>query len=341
MEEDLLLAFGLTLVLANGLTYVVRLMARQFKWIDQPRPRHIQEQPVPTMGGLAIHLAFWISFAYLFPEQFAHYTSVFVGSSVVALTGALDDYFELKPWQKALGLLAATTLVVSKSALLIETVHIGNLVIILPSWTQWLATGFWLFLMSNAMNLMDGLDGLASGVTAISLTTMGLIFYWFIFPTPLPQLVIVVLMLGSLLGFMPYNWHPATIYLGDTGSLWLGFMMAVVSLVGIKSAAFVSVILPVCILALPLLDSIVSVIRRLWAGQPILKGDKKHLHHRLLEAGLSHLQAVLVILGMALLFSLSALTAQLYHDLSLIFFTLALMVAAYLLLMVRKKTKDQ
>lgn len=341
MDRRLLVAFVLTVMVSSVMTRLVRYLSYRFQWVDRPRFRHIHHQAMATMGGLALHVSFWLVFAILFKEQFAHYTSVFVGSSLIVLTGAIDDYRELSPFQKTLGILLATVLVVLKSSLLIETIRMGNTLIFLPVWLQWLATGAWFFLLTNAMNLIDGLDGLASGVTVISLLTMGMIFYWFIFPTPFPQLVIVILMMGSLLGFLPYNFYPASIYLGDTGSLWLGFMLSVVSLVGVKSAAFVSVILPVFILALPLMDSVFSVIRRLWTGQAIFQGDRKHLHHRLLDVGLSHLQAVLAILSISLLFSLSALTAQVYHDISVIFFALAIVLAAYLIVMTRKNPKDR
>ena len=168
-------------------------------------------------------------------------------------------------------------------------------------------TVFWIISITNAMNLIDGLDGLVSGVSIISLGTMALVSHFFLSQTDFYLTLTILLLIACIAGFFPYNYHPAIIYLGDTGALFIGFMIGVLSLQGLKNSTAVSVITPVIILGVPILDTTVAIIRRKLSGRPATEADKMHLHHRLLAMGFTHRGAVLVVYGIAILFSLIAL----------------------------------
>ncbi|MFV8214722.1 MraY family glycosyltransferase, partial [Streptococcus pluranimalium] len=161
--------------------------------------------------------------------------------------------------------------------------------------------------ITNAINLIDGLDGLVTGVSMISLGTMGLVSYFFLPQVDLFLTMTIFLLIAAILGFFPYNYHPAIIYGGDTGALFLGFMIGVLSLQGLKNATAVAVVTPVIILGVPIVDTAVAIVRRKLSGRKITDADKMHLHHRLLAMGFTHRGAVLVVYGIAILFSLIAL----------------------------------
>ncbi|WP_025729012.1 glycosyltransferase family 4 protein [Atopobacter phocae] len=320
------------IIVSYTLTKLLHRKGQQWNWLDQPRERHIHTQPVVTMGGLALHFSFWLTFFLFFKEQFSYFTSVLIASSVLVGVGVLDDLYELSPLKKSIGIILASLIVVMGSELTIHSIHITRFFDLpLPPLIGSLAVLVWLFVMSNAMNLMDGLDGLASGVSLIALTTMGIIFYLFIEPTPIPQLVIVMLLFASVVGFIPMNWHPAKIYLGDTGALWLGFMLAIVSLIGIKNTAFLSLILPVSILALPLSDLLFVMMARFIKVKPLFKGDRRHLHHRLLKSGYSHRQSVYLIYTLSGIFSLASLASELSENMSILFIAGGILLGAWLL----------
>ena len=165
----------------------------------------------------------------------------------------------------------------------------------------------WIVAITNAVNLIDGLDGLVSGVSIISLVTMGIVSYFFL---PVPNLFLtmtIFVLVASIAGFFPFNYHPAILYLGDTGALFIGFMISVLSLQGLKNATAVAVVTPMIILGVPITDTFLAIIRRTLSGQKFYKPDRNHLHHRLLSLGLTHRGTVLVIYGISMIFSMISL----------------------------------
>ena len=162
----------------------------------------------------------------------------------------------------------------------------------------------------NCINLIDGLDGLASGVSIISLTTMGVVSYFFLPSANVFLPITIFIVVAAIMGFFPYNYHPAIIYLGDTGALFLGFIIAVTSLQGLKNATAVAVLTPLLILGVPITDTVVAMIRRKLNRQSIATADKRHLHHRLMALGFTHRGAVLVIYGIAFIFAFISLLLQ-------------------------------
>ena len=184
------------------------------------------------------------------------------------------------------------------------TIHFGILSIPI--------TVIWIVAITNAINLIDGLDGLASGVSAIALMTIAFIA---ILQANIFIIMICCVLIGSLLGFLFYNSHPAKIFLGDSGALMIGFIIGFVSLLGFKNITFIALFFPIVILAVPFIDTIFAMIRRMKKGQHIMQADKSHLHHKLLELGYTHRQTVLLIYSIAILFSLSSIILYLSQPL--------------------------
>jgi UDP-GlcNAc:undecaprenyl-phosphate GlcNAc-1-phosphate transferase len=231
-----------------------------------------------------------------------NFIPIIIGSLIIIITGVLDDMLELSAKIKLFGQLAAA-LVVVLSGVQMEfikmpfggTLEFGYFSIPL--------TILWIVGITNAINLIDGLDGLAAGVSSIALITIsgmamlqGNVFV----------LTIGLLLLGSTLGFLVYNFHPAKIFMGDTGALFLGFMISVLALLGFKNITFLSLVIPVIILGVPISDTFFAIIRRFVNKQPLSAPDKSHLHHCLLRLGYSHRQTVLIIYCVAGLFGLAA-----------------------------------
>ncbi|MDR2465379.1 MAG: undecaprenyl/decaprenyl-phosphate alpha-N-acetylglucosaminyl 1-phosphate transferase, partial [Streptococcaceae bacterium] len=221
----------------------------------------------------------------------------------------IDDIREIQPWKKSLGIIAASLLVYFFTNAKFDSFSIPYLVktIHLDWYISLPLTIIWIYALTNAVNLIDGLDGLASGVSMISLGTIGLIGFVFL---PLQSIFVpitIFALVAAILGFFPYNYHPATIYLGDTGALFLGFMISVMSLQGLKNATFIAVLSPMFILGVPITDTFFAIIRRKLNNQSVTSPDRAHLHHRLLSLGFSHRAAVLTIYGISTVFSFIAL----------------------------------
>lgn len=303
------LLFGATILASMLLTYLFRSAARRFRWTDRPSEAKVHSKETPTMGGVAIFLAYWGAFFIGVPDNvrpgFA--PIIFLSSLIILVTGIIDDYYDLKPWQKMIGILTAANILYFYSGIKIDSLTLSYFGTIEFREAGYLVMMLWIVVITNAVNLMDGLDGLATGTSIISLSTMGLVSYFFTSHMGVSAVVMIFLLVASLLGFLPFNFYPASIFLGDTGSLFVGFMIAVLSLFGLKHATFVSLLIPVAILGVPLTDTIAAVLRRTLHKRSISAKDKSHLHHRLLRLGFTHRQTVLVIYALAIIFSLTAI----------------------------------
>lgn len=304
----IMVSFFVTMVLSAVITPFVRRLAFILGAVDQPNARRINKRPMPTMGGMAIFFAFNFStFVLLRPQFNTHLLfSLFLAQAVVVITGMIDDIKELTPRQKMFGLLIAALIVYFLVGIRMTNVHIGSLTWHL-GWLSLPITVLWIIGISNAVNLIDGLDGLATGVSIISLFTMGLIGFFFLSVAHVGTPIMIFVLVAALVGFLPFNFYPAKIFLGDTGALYIGFMLSVLSLEGLKNVTFITLIIPVMILGVPITDTMFAIIRRKLNNKPIMQADKHHLHHRLMQMGLTHKQTVLVIYGLSLIFSLIAL----------------------------------
>lgn len=301
------------------LTPLIRFLAFHIGAVDNPNARRINKVPMPSSGGLGILIAFLVGTLILMPiitvrnhyfmSYFDYILPVTIGGLIVSMTGFIDDIFELKPRSKMLGIILGSLVVWAFTDYRFDSFKIpfGGPMLYFGPVLSFFLTVLWIVAITNAINLIDGLDGLVCGVSVISLTTMGLISYFFLFDSNLYTTLTIFLLIAAIAGFFPYNYNPAIIYLGDTGALFIGFMIGVLSLQGLKNSTAVAVITPVIILGVPILDTFVAIIRRKLSGRPATEADKMHLHHRLLAMGFTHRGAVLVVYGIAMVFSLTSL----------------------------------
>ena len=297
-------------IIQAAITPFIRRLAFVLGAVDIPNKRRVNKKPMPTLGGLGIFVTFNIGVFILLREQFPTHEafSVLLGSSVIVLTGIIDDIMELKPRQKMFGIFIGSLVIYFLAGIKMSVLNLPflNKQINLGWWSLPI-TIFWILALTNAVDLIDGLDGLADGVSMISLITMGIVGYFFLHTGQLYIPISCFMLAACLLGFLPYNFHPAKMFLGDTGALYIGFMIAVFSLKGLKNVTFISMLVPVTILGVPITDTIYAMIRRKLNNQPVSQADKHHLHHQLMKMGLTHRQAVLAIYGISLIFSFISL----------------------------------
>ncbi|UQS81701.1 undecaprenyl/decaprenyl-phosphate alpha-N-acetylglucosaminyl 1-phosphate transferase [Bombilactobacillus folatiphilus] len=318
----------LTMLIAAIITPFVRKLAFVLGAVDKPNARRVNKKPMPTLGGLAIFLAFNFSTFVLLRAQFPTHElfSVFLAECIILLTGLIDDIRELKPMQKMLGILIAALVVYFLAGIKTTYIVIPFLGSFQLGWLSLPVTIFWILAITNAVNLIDGLDGLATGVSIIALFTMGVIGYFFLTTGDTYISIWIFAMVASLIGFLPHNFHPANIFLGDTGALFIGFMISVFSLKGLKNVTFISLIIPIVILGVPITDTVYAMLRRFLNNKPISQADRHHLHHRLMQLGLGHRQAVLVIYGLSLVFSFIALLYPLSSFWGSVLLTVAVLI---------------
>lgn len=306
---SLMLAFLLVLL---G-TPLVKRLAFKVNALDEPEARKVHTQMMPRLGGLAICLGFWVT-VLLTQEMSRQLYALLAGGMLITLVGIIDDIKGVTPKTKLLVQVLAAVLVMVAGVKVDFithpfTTHALNEVIQL----QYLAypvTLLWIIGITNAVNLIDGLDGLAAGVSAIAAITLGVVAY--LETSSQQAAVLAFLLAASILGFLRYNFHPAQIFMGDTGSLFLGFNLSVIAIIGMtKSTTVISLLLPVVILGIPIADTLFAIIRRYVGGKPIFGADKGHLHHRLLKLGLTHKGTVLSIYGLSAVLGLSAIVMAL------------------------------
>ncbi|MCA1040498.1 undecaprenyl/decaprenyl-phosphate alpha-N-acetylglucosaminyl 1-phosphate transferase [Bacillus infantis] len=293
----LLLCFIASIII----TPFVKKLAIAIGATDKPNQRKVHQKIMPRLGGLAIFISFIIGVVFLRPaDEYSAY--IIIGSFIIIITGVLDDMFELSAKIKLIGQLAAA-LVVVLGGVQLEMINVPFMGEIQFGLFSIPLTIIWIVGITNAINLIDGLDGLAAGVSSIALITisgMAIIMG----DTFVMSMGLIVL--GSTLGFLVYNFHPAKIFMGDTGALFLGYIIAVLSLLGFKNVTIISLIVPVIILGVPISDTFFAIIRRFVNKQPLSAPDKSHLHHCLLRLGYTHRQTVLIIYGIAAMFGLAA-----------------------------------
>ena len=306
----ILLGFGLAFLA----TPFVRKLAVKWGAVDRPDSRKVHKKMMPRLGGLAIYLSFVIV-VLLTQELTPLIEGLLYGGSLIVLLGIADDIIGISPRLKLGGQVVAALTVVAfglevrsltNPFAASDMVALGILAVPL--------TVLWLIAVTNAVNLIDGLDGLAGGITTIALLTIAATVWIEIsrtgsaIPGQQEAIVLALILAAAVLGFLPFNFNPARIFLGDTGSMFLGFNLAVLSVMGLaKGPTFISVIIPVVILGIPILDTVFAIIRRFLGNRPIMQPDKEHLHHRLMEMGFSHRQTVLCIYAISLVLGLSAI----------------------------------
>ncbi len=289
--------------LCHCFTPPVRRLALRLGAVDRPGGRRVNRRPVPRMGGLALFAGFAAAAA-LFCRAERPLAGLLGGALLIAALGAADDLFDLSPALKLLGQLAAAALALRGGIVLRSLSLPSGASLALPPPLAAALTLGWLVACTNAVNLIDGLDGLAAGISALGSLSMLLVALCRSDPA---VAVLLAALTGACLGFLPYNRSPAQIFMGDAGSQFLGFALGALSVMGLlKFHTLLSFFVPLAALSVPLADTLFAVLRRVARGQSPFHADRGHIHHRLLDLGLSQKQAVAVLYGVSSLQGLAA-----------------------------------
>ena len=307
MENMKLLEIGLMILMpfifVAILIPLIKKIAIHVGAMDIPDKRKVHSKPMPRLGGLGIYAGFLLGYI-LFGEQTLMMNSILIGSFILLITGIIDDIKPIKAKHKLIGQLVAALIVVFYGNIIIR--DISFLGIYIPfTWSSYPITVLFILGCINCMNLIDGLDGLAGGISSIFFLTIGIIAY-FQGRAGL-TIVLTFIMLGSTLGFLVHNFNPAKIFMGDSGSMFLGFIISVITILGFKSIITSSVIVPLCILIVPILDTLCAILRRKLKGESISVPDKSHFHHQLLRRNFGVKGTVLFIYLITSLFSAASI----------------------------------
>ncbi len=292
-----------TFLFSTIIMFLMKKIAKHIEAIDIPRSeegnRHIHKEATPKLGGVGIFLAFLLGYM-LFGEQSIRMNSILIGSFIIILTGIIDDIKSIRAIHKILGHLIAAMVIVFYGGILLNNITAFGFsfdfgILAYPF------TILFIIACTNIINLIDGLDGLSGGICSIFFITIAIIGFYQGRAGSL-VMVLTLIMLGSTLGFLMHNFHPAKIFAGDCAT-FMGFIIAVITLLEFKGPALISFFVPVTILGIPILDTLFAIIRRLLKGEPPFKADKQHLHHQLLGMNFSQTVTVLIIYGINILFA--------------------------------------
>ena len=327
LDPYFLYKIGLTLLVAAAISFcttpLIKLLARKVGAMDVPKDeRRMHHRPIPRMGGLAIFLGFIVSFL-MFGEINREIQGILLGAVIIIILGVLDDILTLKALPKFLVQLVAAVIVVLHGCRIEHFLGFS-----LPAWLSYPISVIWIVAITNAVNFIDGLDGLAAGVSAISAGTM-LVVALLLVPdgTAMISAILLAGIVGACIGFIPFNFNPASIFMGDTGSTFLGFMLASVSIFGLfKTYAVISFAVPFLVLGLPIFDICFAVIRRLAKGQSPMHADRGHVHHRLIDMGFSQKQAVAISYLLSAILGLSAVVLTDRGEIQALIFLAAVVV---------------
>lgn len=283
--------FLLAMLVSFVLTPYIKKLAFLIGAIDTPDNRKVHSKIMPRLGGLAIYIGFVIAVIASL-ELNLDIIGILVGSAIIVTVGVLDDRYALPPKVKLLGQIAAAAALIP-FGIQIEWINNPFGGYFYLDYLSIPVTIFWIISFTNVVNLIDGLDGLAAGVSAIACITVILVSVQMDY---FHVAMLTSALAGGIVGFIRYNFNPATIFMGDTGSMFIGYMLGAISTFGaVKTATTVALIVPAIALGLPIMDTAFAIMRRYTNGRPIFQPDKGHLHHRLLAMGLSQRQAVLLM----------------------------------------------
>lgn len=297
------------LILVAVLIPFIGKLAIKINAVDIPRTNHIHKKVTPKLGGLGIFIGFIVGIL-LFGNINTQMLSIILGAFIIIVFGILDDIYELSPKIKILGQLLSALIVSVLGGILLKNIDAFGLYIDFGIFTYPI-TIFFIVACINCMNLIDGIDGLSGGISSIYFITIGIIAtmqgkYG-------SEFIITYVMLGSTLGFLIHNFYPAKIFAGDSGSMFMGYMMSVIALLGYKNVTMTSFIVPLLVLAIPILDTLFAIIRRTLKGEKITTRDEFHIHHQLLNKKFSIRQTVLIIYLVDILFAATSIVYVLHN----------------------------
>lgn len=314
MKEYLTIIIVCTLI-SYTLVPITIKVAKHIKAVSIPHSRHIHTQAMPLLGGLAIFLAFLFGFM-IFAQPYLYYNrtlwyeipAILISSIILLLLGIVDDINPLRARTKFGVQILVATIVIFYGQL-----RIDNLFYLFPEPVEYalsvILTMLWIVAVINAINLVDGLNGLSAGVSCIYFATVLLLYLLGGTATQF-SLLLAALMLGSTLGYLPWNFPKAKVFMGDAGSMFLGLIISIIPLLGFKQVTVVSLFMPMVMMVVPVLEIFTTVIRRTVNNQSIGEADTEHIHHRLLRVTNSPTKAVLIIWTVSILFSIDAIILE-------------------------------
>ena len=302
--KDILLMVGTTFLFTVLFIPIVGKIATHIGALDMPNERKVHKKPIPRLGGLGIYFGFLLGYI-LFGKESLQMNSILIGSFIIIITGVIDDISPIPAKYKFMGQLAGAAIIPLYGGIILKDVSALGLYINFGIFSIPITI---LFIVSviNCINLIDGLDGLAGGLASIYFLTIGVIALLLNNANGL-DIVLTFIMLGSTLGFLWHNFNPAKIFMGDSGSMFLGYIISVIALLGFKNVTLTSFIVPLMLLAIPILDTLLAILRRLINHKPISAPDKNHLHHQLLNMKFSQRKTVLIIYAVDILFAVASI----------------------------------
>ncbi|MBR0386129.1 MAG: undecaprenyl/decaprenyl-phosphate alpha-N-acetylglucosaminyl 1-phosphate transferase [Erysipelotrichaceae bacterium] len=297
-----ILYFLIPMAVSLFLMFPIKWVAIKLGLYAKSNERTIHTGKIPRIGGVAIFIGFLVG-VFMYSSSSEFIKGLVLGASIVFAEGLIDDIFDVKPWVKIVAQVAAAFCLFYVGHVQVPTIRFP-LFFITSKFLINVISLFWVIGITNAINLIDGLDGLAGGFSVIVLMTSGILSRM-IFQTDTYYLCIIVA--GATMGFLFHNFHPASIFMGDCGSQLLGFLISAIALAGLKSATFIVFMVPIILLFLPIMDTFSAIIRRALKGESFATADKSHFHHQLMKnLGLGQTGAVLVIYVITFLFGFTA-----------------------------------
>lgn len=300
----ILLMISITFLFTVLFIPVIGKIANHIGALDIPNERKVHKKPIPRLGGLGIYFGFLLGYM-IFGKESIQMNSILIGSFIIIVTGIIDDIKPIPAKYKFLGQVAGAAIIPLYGGIALREISAFGLFINFGILSVPVTI---LFIVSviNCMNLIDGLDGLAAGLSSIYFLTVGIIAMILKNPDGL-DVILTFVMLGSTLGFLWHNFNPAKIFMGDSGSMFLGYIISVIALLGFKNVTLTSFIVPLLLLAIPILDTLFAILRRIINKKPISMPDKNHLHHQLLRLSFSQRTTVLIIYFVDILFAIASI----------------------------------
>lgn len=302
--KDVLLIVVATFIFSTLFIPIVKKIANFIGAMDIPNARKVHTKPIPRLGGLGIYAGFLLGYM-LFGLHSIQMNAILIGSFIVIITGIFDDIKPIPSKYKLLGQIAGASIIPLYGGILLQDISAFGLYIDFGI-LAYPITIIFIVAIINCINLIDGLDGLSSGISSIYFLTVGIIAMILNNSNGL-DVTLTFIMLGSTLGFLLHNFHPAKIFMGDSGSMFLGYIIAVIALLGFKNITLTSFIIPMLLLAIPIMDTLFAILRRLINHKPLGEPDKNHLHHQLLRLRLSQKKTVLIIYLVDILFAVASI----------------------------------
>lgn len=306
IEKILLIVFTTFVFTVFFIPFVIRI-AKHIGALDIPNSRKIHKKPIPRLGGFGIYAGFLLGYLF-FGEMTYMMNSILIASFIILLTGIIDDIKPIKAYQKLIGQLIACLILVLYGGIILKDVNIFGFYVHFGIFAPIITILFMLGCI-NCMNFIDGLDGLAGGIAVIFFLTIGIVAYFQskVGLTYTLATTLTFIMLGSTGGFLFHNFNPAKIFMGDSGSMFLGLIISVITILGFKSVMMSSIVIPLFILVVPILDTMFAIIRRKLKGESVAMPDKSHIHHQLLRRNFTQRQTVLTIYFITILFSFASM----------------------------------